>query len=184
MTPDTDPFELTVEEVARYRARFYLLNKWERRLAEEDLDDTAGIVRGYSPSGVQTCTDVPEIGGLVVDTGGSEVHLRLYRDSTVGFIEAGVEPGSPVAVDPMTAPCQTPTYLSDGVPKTVRGVIEALGVRPRWANACPDGEHAFTVENEGHPAYHFRECTKCDNTVDVLSWLGHYVPRVPRGEGE
>jgi len=179
---DHTPPEVTVEEVARYRARFYLLNKWERRLAEEDLDDTAGVVRGYSPSGYQACTDVPEIGGLIVDIGGSEVHLRLYRDSTVGFIEAGVEPGRAIMTDPMSAPCQVPTYLSSGVPETVHRVIDALGVTPRWADACPDGEHTFTVENEGHDAYEFRRCTTCDSAADVLSWLGHYVPHRVGGD--
>lgn len=181
---DRNAHDPSVEEIARYRARFYLLNKWERRLAEEDLDDTAGVVRGYSPSGGQVCTDVPEIGGLIVDAGGSEVHLRLYRDSTVGFIEAGVEPGRAIMIDPMSAPCQVPTYLSGGVPETVQRVIDALGVSPRWADACPDGEHTFTVENEGtHPAYEFRKCTRCDNAADVLSWLGHYVPRRVGGDG-
>jgi hypothetical protein len=185
MSADQPLFGETTEEVARYRARFYLLNKWERRLTEEDLDDTACVVRGYSPSGFQACTDVSEIGGLIVDVGGSEVHFRLYRDSTVGLIEAGVEPGrGAIMIDPMTAPCWDPTYLSSGVPETVHRVIDALGVTPRWADACPDGEHTFTVQNEGDNPYEFRKCTTCDNIGSVLSWLGHYVPRRVGGEDQ
>lgn len=168
--------EPTVEELARYRARHYLLNKWERQLEEADLDDTTGLVRGYNPSGCTTCVDVPEISGLFVRTDAGETHLRLYRDSTIGFISAGCEEGAPIQIDPMTDPTPGGRYLSAGVSDPVREVLEALDVTPRWGDACPDGEHNFTAENEGHSAYKYTKCAKCDKSAELLSWLGHRVP--------
>ena len=176
--------EPTVEELARYRARHYLLNKWERQLEAADLKHTAGPVRGYNPSGVNTCVDVAEISGLIVRTDVGETHLRLYRDSTVGFIQAGAAEGSGIQIDPMSDPIPTDRYLSAGVSDPVREALEALDVEPRWGDACPDGEHKFTAENEGHPAYKYTKCAKCDKSAELLSWLGHRVPYRLGGEAD
>jgi len=179
-TTKTDP---TTEEVARRRARFYLLDKWARQLEEAGLADTAGVVRGYRPSGWSHPVDVAEIGGLVVTTDVGETHLRLYRDSTVGFIGAGLRDREPIAIDPMSTPIPRDRYLSGGVSETVREVLEALDVTPRWADACPDGGHTFTTADE-RPPYQYVKCDTSNQSAEVLSWLGHAVPYQLGGDAE
>jgi hypothetical protein len=175
--------DLTTEERARRRARFYLLDTYERQLEEAGLAAIATVARGYVPSGFTRPVDVAEIGGLAVTTDAGETHLRLYRDGSVGLIGAALEDGSPIAVDPMSDPVPTDRYLTGGVPDTVRDVLDVLDVTPRWADACPDGAHAFeTAGADGPPQYRFVKCGRCDHSAEVLSWLGHGVP-LRRGGG-
>ena len=53
--------DLTTEERARRRARFYLLEKYERQLEEAGLAAIATVARGYVPSGYTRPVDVAEI---------------------------------------------------------------------------------------------------------------------------
>ena len=167
-----------LERKGRVRNKYRLLDKWKTALEEFDGPGEAALVDGYRPNGFPAPVDVAEIAGLVVwDADRRAHHFRLYRDGGVHFIESPSDPDAPIVVDPMTDPGGDNTvYLTEAPPPAVTERLDALGVTPRWGNACPDGEHDFETANEGHYTA-FVQCRKCETSRGTLSWLGHAVPR-------
>jgi hypothetical protein len=156
-----------------------LLDTWKRRLDAVDAPGEAVLVDEYRPSGLIAPEDVSEVAGLVVwDADGVAHHIRLHRDESATFIESPSDPDAPIGIDPMSHPVDRRTYLSTGVPEAVSERLDALGVRPRWGEACDDGSHTFVVENAGSK-HEFKKCRRCGLPRATLSWLGHAVPRPP-----
>lgn len=163
------------ERKGRIRNKYRLLEKWETALESYTGPGRADLVTGYRPTGFQGPVDVAEIAGLLVqDESGVIHHFRLYRDETVAFLEIPDDPDDPIHIDPMMPPPDE-RYTRDGPPPAVTEVLDALGVTPKWHDACHDRQHTFVVEGED-TRFESVVCGTCGNKGRVLSWLGHSVP--------
>ncbi|WP_336365121.1 hypothetical protein [Halalkalicoccus salilacus] len=116
------------------------------------------------------------LGYLRVQASDGTAHdFRLSANETAEFVTVHDDPNATYTYDPLYDPFPDPTvYLSGGVPDAVSEVLTALEITPLWSTACSDGEHEFEqIRQENWPTIY--QCSQCENSRTVLSWIGHAV---------
>lgn len=111
----------------------------------------------------------------IQDSTGLAHDFRLSIRETAEFVTIQQNPDANYWYDPMSVYRPgTTVYQSTGVPDAVTEVLDALDVTPLLSDACADGEHEFEqLPQERSPTLH--RCSRCENSVSILSWIGHAV---------